>query len=307
MNDTRHSWLRRLAQMLARHPLPGFLLLGGLLYAADAHWLTSSTPQAQILIEAPRVDRLRQQWTQKLGRAPTDVEMSTVLEDVVLEDMLIAEAIARGWHRNDHVILRRMKQNLEFLGMSSDEDALETAYNLDLHRRDPVMRKRLRLLMESALLAGAPAATPTAETTPPEPVLKLSFSHIFRKDEIKPAELALLKNASPEEAAELSDPFLKAHHFRQVNLSNIAREFGPGFAREVNTMPTGRWVGPLRSAYGQHLVRVAERKHVVPALDQNRTRIARQIESEQQRLELALADLRGRYRWDVEKRGEEQQ
>lgn len=304
MKSSQNRVWRRLAQVARQQPLMSFLLLGGLLYAADVQWLASTSPQARIVIEAPRVDRLRQQWTEKLGRAPTDAEMSTILEDVALEDMLIAEAITRGWHVSDQVILRRMRQNIEFLGMDGEEDALKTVYDLDLHRLDPVARKRLRLLMESELVAGGAPVDPVKEATTPEPLLKLSFSQVFRKDAIEPAELAHLQNAAPGEAAALSDPFLKAHRFSQVSQSVIAREFGPDFAREVSSAPIGRWVGPIRSAYGQHLILVSERKRVVPTIDQGRARIARQIEAEEQRLELALSDLRERYGWRAEKRGE---
>lgn len=71
-------------------------------------------------------------------------------------------------------------------------------------------------------------------------------------------------------------------------------------------MPTGRWVGPLSSAYGDHLVRVSARTHVVPAIDPEQARIARQIEAEEQRLQLALAELRERYRWAIGTHGETQ-
>ncbi|TNE79008.1 MAG: hypothetical protein EP339_03790 [Gammaproteobacteria bacterium] len=306
MNCLRFSWFGRLGKVLARQPLLTFLLLGGLLYVTEARWFIPLQAQTPIVIEAEKVERLRQQWTQKLGRAPEHNEMLAVLEGVALEEMLIAEAVARGVHRNDPVVLRRLRQNLEFLGMEVSPGALEHAYDLDMHRHDPVVRKRLRLLMESELLAGArPAPTPLDSEPPtPEPLQKFSFSQIFREQRIGPDELNRLQDARPENAAELSDPFLLAHRFHHVSEVQIARELGPDLARAVSSAPIGRWVGPIQSVYGDHLIWLEGRERVTPNLDIDRVRIERQIQAEKQNLELALADLRARYRWHVES-GEE--
>ena len=42
-------------------------------------------------------------------------------------------------------------------------------------------------------------------------------------------------------------------------LSPFFGPFGPAFARALTEVETGKWVGPVSSAYGVHVVRVRER------------------------------------------------
>jgi hypothetical protein len=41
--------------------------------------------------------------------------------------------------------------------------------------------------------------------------------------------------------------------------SGIARDFGEDFAAAVVDLPVGQWSGPIKSSFGLHLVKVAEK------------------------------------------------
>jgi len=61
----------------------------------------------------------------------------------------------------------------------------------------------------------------------------------------------------------------------------IARDFGAGFAGQVETAPLGQWSGPIASSFGMHLVRVTARSPaVLPKLDSVRQIVAREWEND---------------------------
>jgi parvulin-like peptidyl-prolyl isomerase len=52
---------------------------------------------------------------------------------------------------------------------------------------------------------------------------------------------------------------LLATSFKSVPASEIAQQFGEGFARAVGGLSPGEWHGPLESGYGVHLVFISAR------------------------------------------------
>ena len=76
------------------------------------------------------------------------------------------------------------------------------------------------------------------------------------------ALLSLLSSRSvlPERASEFGDPFLYPHQLPSRSERELAKTFGPDFARAVIALDDAsmRWRGPYTSAYGQHLVWVYE-------------------------------------------------
>ena len=61
----------------------------------------------------------------------------------------------------------------------------------------------------------------------------------------------------------------------------VARDFGAGFARQIETAPVGKWSGPITSSFGAHLVRVTARTPAtLPELDSVRRIVAREWENE---------------------------
>ncbi len=55
-------------------------------------------------------------------------------------------------------------------------------------------------------------------------------------------------------AATLADPFMFQDYYGDRSLDEIARTFGPPFARALFERPPGVWSGPIESGYGWHLV-----------------------------------------------------
>ena len=89
----------------------------------------------------------------------------------------------------------------------------------------------------------------------------------------------------------------------RVTATDVARAFGPQFAAALAEVPIGAWQGPIKSAYGLHRVRVAEREPAhVPALAEIREQVKREWQREQIAAagERYYARLRDRYAVRIE-------
>jgi len=92
--------------------------------------------------------------------------------------------------------------------------------------------------------------------------------------------LARLVSAEPE-AVDEGDTLLLGEAFDLTSLDRIAALFGDDFGRALAEAAPGSWVGPLRSAYGLHLVLVTPvEPATLPSLDQVRPAVERELFAE---------------------------
>ena len=52
------------------------------------------------------------------------------------------------------------------------------------------------------------------------------------------------------------DPFVMPLTYGDVTLTDLGRDYGEAYAAAAASAPAGAWIGPVRSAYGWHLMRV---------------------------------------------------
>jgi hypothetical protein len=225
------------------------------------------------VIPASRVESLRDE----LGRAPTEAEIARALAPEIDDELLLREALARGYERDDPVVYRRLVQNLRFAGApdaSEDESLFEQALALHMHSSDPVARRRLiqrmRLDFENEVPSEDPDLAALREHYDRNAALYCSaprarFTQIYfrggREREARSA-LAQLQSSplSDERMREWGDPFLHPSEQPLQARDEIAGRFGSSFADALFAVPLGAWSGPVASSYGLHLVLVHERE-----------------------------------------------
>jgi parvulin-like peptidyl-prolyl isomerase len=252
-----------------------FALLGTALFAADRLW--SRPAPAPIEIPAARVAAVTEALASSLGRPPEPLEVERALAPEIEDELLYRAALARGYLRDDPVVFRRLVQNLRFAGAqeSRDDRALfDEALALHMDQSDPVVRRRLVQRMRLDLEAEAPVGDPSeaelrerygrdAATYRSEPRVRC-IQLYFRAEHERAAQrlLARLRGGGtpPERARELGEPFLHGAEQPLQTRDELAGRFGAPFADGVFAAPPGTWSGPIRSAYGVHLVFVHERE-----------------------------------------------
>jgi parvulin-like peptidyl-prolyl isomerase len=104
--------------------------------------------------------------------------------------------------------------------------------------------------------------------------------------------------AAPLRAPELGDPFLAGYDFEARSPAQVERTFGKSFAQAVFRLEPGAWRGPVESSYGQHLVRVHQRRGSrLPSLEEVRLEVRRDwiAEGRTKAKDALYERLRGKY------------
>jgi peptidyl-prolyl cis-trans isomerase C len=226
---------------LLKEPLLHFLALGVVLFALNA-WREKTRPaassSARIDVTAAVIDRLRAGYERQFGQAPDAEEMRGLVTAHIREEVLCREALALGLDRDDAIVRRRLAQKMEFL---TDDIATAAA------PEDAGVRE---FFEKNAARYAKPA--------------RVTFRHVYFSKEKRGASTdlaarealtALQKGASDE----MGDPFLHGFEFAEREQDDVVAAFGPEFAKQLATQPTGMWRGPIASSYGVHLVRVEAR------------------------------------------------
>jgi len=164
--------------------------------------------------------------------------MRSLIDARVREEILYREALAFGLDKDDTIVRRRMAQKMEFL--FEDVAAL----------REPTADELSAWFEKNAERFTLPA--------------RATFGHLYFSPDRRGASAhdeaarALQQVAgkpmdSPEATA-LGDPFMFQDYYGDRAPDDVARTFGPGFARALFQLTPGAWAGPIASGYGWHLV-----------------------------------------------------
>ena len=294
-----------------------FLVLGAALFWAQGK-LFPEPPVVIGPLSEVRIEALQQQWTSTVGRLPSEDQMQRMIVAELDRDMMFQRALELELHLYDTVVYQRLLRNMHFLGLAegrSDEELYKQALEMRLHLGDEVVKRRLIQIIEQLMLASSPPATATdAEINtefekrreelrrPP----RYSIEHIYfnreRENEIDTAIAKITEEKlSPEQARELSSPFLPGYRFKRQTPEQLARHFGAAFVVNLEEagLGAGQWSGPVRSTYGLHYVFVEALEPSRDAtLEEVRTILVRDIESRAR--SAALQDSTERMREDYE-------
>jgi parvulin-like peptidyl-prolyl isomerase len=268
-----------------REPLLQFLLAGLLLFVGY-HWVSPRSggpdPNGRIELTADDLRQIEVAWRAQ-GREPlTPEQMRSLVEARVREEILYREALALGLDKYDTIVRRRLAQKMEFL--FEDVAAL----------RDPAPGELRAWFEKNAERFTLPA--------------RASFRHLYfspdrrgaaARDEAARAFAKLAgKPLDAPEAATLADPFMFQEFYGDRSSDEIAKTFGPSFARALFELAPGAWAGPIESGYGWHLVWVDSVTPArVPAFEDVEADVRREW-TEEQRDEIrerAFVAMRARY------------
>ncbi len=217
-------------QSFLKDPLFVFLLIGAVLLFAS-RWVEGDAEDSTITIDAAEVARLSDQWQMQMRRPPTDEEMKGLIESFIREEIYYREAQRMGLDADDTIVRRRLVQKLTFLtedvATAKTPDDVELKKFYDEHQAD--------------------------YTQPP----RISFVHrYFSVDRRKTAEDDARSALTDQSIAD--DPFMLQKSYAQRSEREIGDLFGRTFAAELFALSGEGWLGPVRSAYGWHVVRIEE-------------------------------------------------
>jgi len=224
-----------------REPLLQFLLIALLLFVGSLVLNRNSDPRerpGRIELTADDLRQIRTAWLAQ-GRPPlTPEQLQSLVEARVHEEILYREALALGLDKDDTIVKRRMAQKMEFL--FEDVAAL----------REPTTDELRAWFAENA-----ERFTQSA---------RASFRQLYfspdrrgprvRDDAARGLEKVAGKPGDSPEATALADPFMFQDYYGDRSFDDVAKTFGPPFARALFQVTPGAWAGPIESGYGWHLV-----------------------------------------------------
>jgi hypothetical protein len=276
-----------------------------------------------VVVTAADVARLRTDYARETGIQPTAADEAALVEHAIDEELLFREAVARGLDRHDPSVRNWLVQQMAVLApdRAGDADGLYArARALGLDRTDLVVRhivvQQMRLLAgrsgergpSDAELRGFYARHRDAYR-PPD---RVTLRHVFVSSETHGAATAaaaaalldaLRRSGAGADAVDgRGDAFPFAPRVVGQSAAQIAKVFGSAFAERIATAPVGRWIGPVPSAYGMHLVWIEAREAgTPPPLSAVRGQVVERWQQEQRaaRVDVLLRTLRARYPIEV--------
>jgi hypothetical protein len=224
-----------------REPLLQFILIGVVLFGV---WRVVN-PAADMRGPANRIvlteDDLRQMalvWVAQGRPPPTPQQMQSLIETKVREEVLYREALALGLDKDDTIVKRQLARKMEFL--AEDVSKLEQPTSGELSAWYEKDKARFAL--------------------PP----RVSFRHVYFSPDRRGASvradagqaLARLagKPMDAPGAVAAGDPFMFQDYYGDRSFDELAKAFGPQFARALIGVKPGTWAGPIESGYGWHVV-----------------------------------------------------
>jgi parvulin-like peptidyl-prolyl isomerase len=217
--------------------------------------------------------------------------MDNLIADYVHEEIYYREALDSGLDKDDTIIRRRLAEKMEFL--SQEIASASEPPEAELQQFFESNRQKYSLPAEAGFthIYFSSSRRGAAAFQDARDVLARIGSHA-----ISPAEAASF-------GAKLGDSFMLQSEYPPQTHEQIKNLFGDEFAAKVLELEPGKWIGPIQSTYGWHLVRVLE--HVpprLPALSEVRTQVATDYKN--QRLQAAsdgyYARLRKRYQVEID-------
>jgi hypothetical protein len=233
----------RFVAHILRAPVVHFLVLGGLLYAAQQGWAVYQQrhlprPPEELVIRAAQITQINQDILAQTGLRPTPEQVRLAIATAIDEEVLYRQALALHLDRTNPSIRRRLIQLAQFVTAdphASDMTLYQHALDLGLARSDLVVRRQMigtmRLIIQKVPTPKEPAQVTEEELQDylqqhPEPFQtpwSVALTHVYfsrdrRGARGEPEAHRLVQELSaqgiqPTEAVSFVDPFLPGQTF----------------------------------------------------------------------------------------------
>lgn len=276
-------------------PVVQFMGIGLLMFLINTYVLQADNnggeQEYEVYLNAGEVKSMQEVWTSKWQRPPTEVEMKGMVNQRVEESILFREAVKIGLDKNDDIIRQRLAQKLEFLSN-------------DLARPDSATAKEVQEYF---------ALNVKNYTTPQNITITQLFvdpkKHGASLEEEINIRLTKLKglDAASNTIRKYGDQFLLQDYFPDKSQLELGKLFGREFAGNIFELETGKWLGPIASEYGAHLVYISNKNPaVIPELETVKELVIEdlQLEKQEKLNKLYIDGILSRYKVIVEEENE---
>lgn len=272
-------------QKLLKEPLVHFVLIGFAIFLLYGYVAKSSSSREKITIDDNDLSHIISIWKLQWQREPTDEELSSLVDAYVRQEVLYREARKLNLDDNDEIIKRRLAQKMEFL--SNDVSSMAN------DPTDDVLKQFFREHAQKYM-------TPYAFS-----FYQIGFSPERHQDSKKAAEQVLKANSNTavETMRSNGDPLPFPFSFNNVSADRLNAELGGQLADSLQNMAMNRWVGPVKSGFGYHLIYITSRKSPeLPDFENVKREVQRDYEydKEMETQKTIYRELRSKYEIDIQ-------
>lgn len=250
-----------------RHPALHILLLGIIVAVAIliAKGPSTGDQDRRVIVTGGDLLQLQAAFKRTWQREPSPAELRSALDQHIRREVLYREALQRGFDRDDSQVRQAMQRKMEFLASSQalreppNDQEVQAFFALQQERyRLPAVVDFVQVYVNPDVRGTAAAQAATA-----------LLERLRRED------------PEPRELFEWGDTIMLEAFYRQQTEQDVDSLFGKDFTASLLGAEVGAWVGPFRSGYGLHLVKVfARRESRIPELAEVAGRVLSDMEFE---------------------------
>ena len=228
-----------------REPFFHFIVIGIALFFLYGLVNKNIDTKNTILITDFDLENIISSFEMQWKRDPTEQELQSIINQNIKQEVFYQEALKMNLDHNDEIIKRRLSQKMQFL--SNDIAALSEP-------TDDILKVYYKENSNKYL-------TSTRYT-----LYQITFSSDVRKDNYKDASKTLKQfpEATFDEMKKLGDKLPFSYFFEDVNAKELRLQLGSKFPDELKSQEINKWVGPIQSGFGYHLVYITNK--VAPSL-----------------------------------------
>ncbi|WP_282118813.1 peptidylprolyl isomerase [Ruegeria atlantica] len=232
---------------ILKQPLFHFILIGVAIFG----WFAWVSPQQDVVeetdtitVDGNDVALLKTRFQNSWNRPPTEDELQALIDGAIREEVLVREARKLGLDQGDQVIRARLAQKMDFL-----TDAIAASI-------EPEPEVLQTFLNEN----------PERFTKPAQ----IAFDQIYLNEnaELDAIESAIEAANTQQDWSSIGSTTLLPKSMPLTVVRVVDANFGTGFSTALRSLEPGNWSGPVRSAYGIHVVRVTDKQDpILPKLE----------------------------------------
>jgi PPIC-type PPIASE domain len=249
-----------LLKRLFREPLLHFFALALVIFAVyGVLGPTGAGRPDNIVVTISKIDQFASVFALTWQRPPSAEELKGLIDDYVKDEIYAREALVLGLDKDDAVIRRRLRLKMESMNDSGVDAVAPTDADLEAYLKAHPDEFEIDQLV----------AFQQAFLNPQRHGSQIDRDAASIRDTLR---------ASPSaDLATLGDVTLLPSELPLTSKTSISQTFGPEFADALNIIDPGEWTGPIKSAYGLHIVRVSKRQAGrFPALGEVRDVVVRE-------------------------------
>ncbi len=225
---------------IIKEPFFHFILIGILLFVLYGLVIDKKDSMDTIIINDFDVSSIISKWEMQWKRPPTEKELQSLINLNVKQEIFYQEALKMNLDHNDEIIKRRLAQKMQFL--SNDIASLVEPTEEDFKNYFQEHSEKYLLPYSYSLY-------------------QITFSTDHRKDNYKDAveTLKQFPKATFEEMKNWGDKLPFNYYFENINANELALQLGSKFSNALQQQEKNKWVGPIPSGFGYHLVYITKK------------------------------------------------